>query len=282
MRAKIMKTKFFMFLFAACAVMFASCSDDDDFVPETSVITAFNDKYPEAKKVSWEKKMDFKVAEFIHNNHEKEAWFDVQGTWFMTETDIRFDELPLAIQEHFVLSQYSAWHVDDVDMIERYNTETIYIIEVEKGEQEIDLVYAADGTLIKEVYEDTGKQHQPLVINEVINKFIQDKYQGAKIIEYDDKGGRIEVDILHDKLYKEVLFTTEGKWLRTEWDIPKADLPLAVLATIEKDYAGYKIDDIEQYERPEETLYFVELEKGDDEIKVCFTEEGVVVKFEID
>lgn len=273
-----MKAKLFMLLFAFSAVSFVACDDDDDYIPETSVVNAFSSKYPQAKKVSWETKTDYKVAEFILDNHEMEAWFDGQGNWFMTETDIRFEELPLVIQEKHVLGEYANWRVEDVDMIERYNTETIYVVEVEKGDQEVELIYAGDGTLIKVITEDTGKPHLPLVITEAINTFISDKYPGAKILEYDNEKYGIEVDILHNSMYKDVLFNTSGEWVRTEWDIRKGEVPAVVLQTIEQKYADYKIDDIELHETPAGIRYAFELEKGDKEINVYIAADGTEVE----
>ena len=40
---------------------------------------------------------------------------------------------------------------DDVDKLERTGVETIFVIEVENQNQEIDLYYSADGTLIKSI-----------------------------------------------------------------------------------------------------------------------------------
>lgn len=273
-----MKAKLVMLLFAFSAVFFVACSDDDDYIPDRSVVDAFTAKYPDAKTVSWEKKTDYKVAEFILNNHESEAWFDTQGNWFMTETDIRFEELPLAIQEKHVLGEYANWHVDDVDMIERYNTETIYVVEVEKGDQEVELIYAMDGTLIKVITDDTGRPHQPLVITEAIKSFISDKYPGAKILEYNNEKTGIEVDILHNGIYKDILFSSTGEWLRSEWDVRRSDVPAVVLQTIEQKYSGYKIDDIELHETPTGVRYAFELEKGDQEIDVYISVDGTEIK----
>lgn len=269
-----MKSKLFMLLFAFGAVSLVGCNDDDDYIPEAPVVDAFTTKYPGAKKVSWEQKAEYKVAEFILENHETEAWFDVSGNWLMTETDIRFDELPLAIQEKHVLGAYANWRVDDVDKIERYNTETIYVIEVELGEAEVDLIYAADGTLIKEITEGTGTPHYPLEIATSITTFISDKYPGASILEYENEFMGIEVDIFHQGIYKDVYFSTSGEWVRTEWDLYRNEVPVAVLQTIEQKYGDYRIDDIELHETPTGIYYVFELERGKEEIHVYVSEDG--------
>lgn len=269
--------KFPILLLAAFTIGFVSCSDDDDYIPEDIVVKAFADKYPGVNKVEWETKRDYKVAEFILNNKECEAWFDVQGNWLLTETDLLLSDLPLAIQESHTKGQYSAWHVDDIDMIERYNMATVYIIEVEKGETDIDLYYAEDGQLIKEVTEGTGEPHYPTEVTKAINDFINEKYAGAVILEYDNEKYGVEVDILHNNIYKDVYFNTSGEWMRTEWDIRVIDVPAVVMATVKSSaYGDYEIDDVEIHETPEGILYVFELEKGESEVYLSVKEDGTI------
>lgn len=150
-------------LVALCALgifVLGSCSDDDDFQPDNQVVTVFNQMYPQAQKVEWENKSGYKVAEFIFDAKESEAWFDQEGRWVMTETDILFSELPREVQEGYRSSRYSDWRVDDVDKLERPDAGTIYVIEAEQGEEEYDLYYDPDGNLLKEVSEHNSG-HRP-------------------------------------------------------------------------------------------------------------------------
>ena len=86
------------------------------------------EKYPNAQRVDWELQRDHYVADFRDNNIEKEAWFNTKGEWVMTESDIPFEDLPQAIQTAFGESEYKDWRVDDVDMLERVEMETMYVI----------------------------------------------------------------------------------------------------------------------------------------------------------
>ena len=70
----------------------------------------------------------------------------------MTETDLRTDlsALPGLIQNAFQTGNYADWRVDDIDKYER-PAGVFYLIEVEKaGQQDRDLFYAEDGTLLKD------------------------------------------------------------------------------------------------------------------------------------
>jgi Protein of unknown function (DUF2874). len=144
-----MKRKTLFLLTALLAMSFVSCENEAnwDIVPQ-SVHAAFWEKYPNAKRVEWENKGNYKVADFIHDNMEKEAWFHYDGGWHMTETDIPYGRLPQAVKDAFQASEYAAWRIDDIDMIEKNGEETIYIIEVESMNRDVDLYYNENGELV--------------------------------------------------------------------------------------------------------------------------------------
>ncbi|MDR0429621.1 MAG: PepSY-like domain-containing protein [Tannerellaceae bacterium] len=159
---------------------FISCNDDNNYVPEYVVVNAFKSKYPGAKRVEWETKSGYKVAEFQFNRKETEAWFSADGEWIMTDTDIPYNELPGAVQDSFRQSTYGGWRVDDVDKIERSNTETIYIIEVEKGEIDVDLYYSEDGTLVKEINDNGNIPNEPPAVSNSIIEKVKEMYPNAR------------------------------------------------------------------------------------------------------
>ena len=152
-----MKTDLWKFLFLFCSVvMLSACDHDDDLpsskVPET-VKSAFEAKFPAVVKAEWEKKSGYYVAEFRDNGLDMEAWYDSDAIWCMTETDLHTDlnELPGLVKNAFETSEYMDWRVDDIDKYERPSG-VFYLIEVEKsGQQDRDLFYDEDGTLLKDV-----------------------------------------------------------------------------------------------------------------------------------
>lgn len=260
---------------------FTSCDDDDDnYTPDGKIQEAFINKYPNAQRVEWEKKYDHYVADFYLDGIEREAWIDSQGTWVMTESDIRFNDLPEAIQTAFQESEYKAWKVDDVDLLERVEMDPVYVIEVEQGKQEFDLYYAEDGTLIKAVEDtDNDDEHRPTSIPEALKTVIDTRYPGAVILDMDTEKGIIEIDIRHEKISKEVHFNSQNEWLYTSWDVKRADVPAAVLNTITQNYANYTIDDINYEERANgSNVYVFELEQGNKEIHVTVNTEGNIVE----
>ena len=93
--------------------------------------------------------------------------------------------------------------------------------------------------------------------------------------EFDD--GEFEVEIVHEGRGKDVYFSKDYNWLRTEWDVRKKELPAAVLAQLNTSYPSWEIDDAEYVETPSGDWYKIELEKGDSEVKIRITPAGVIL-----
>lgn len=274
-----MKTKLSVLALAMCGMLaFTSCDDDDNnYLPDQTITKAFDEKYPNAGKVEWETKGGYEVAEFHVSGNETEAWFDNKGNWVMTKTEINFGLLPEAVRTSLKDSEYKDWKTTDFDKLERYNAATVYVIEVEQGEQEFDLYYTEDGVLLKAVPDDDNDNFQPTVIPQAITDAINEMYPGATILEFDSEKTGFEVDILHKNIYKDVYFNTGNEWLYTEWDIKEVNLPDIIMNAYKaSEYKDYRIDDIDVIENPTGISYVLELEKGNDEVKMTISSEGKI------
>lgn len=278
-----MKLKFLFLLAAVSAfIILSACNDDDDhYNPDKAVKEAFETKYPAATRVEWEKKGKYQVADFRDNNKEMSAWFDADGNWYMTETDLTgIEELPEAVKTAFRKSEYAQWKVEDIDMLERKDSETIYIIEVENGKQDIDLYYSADGILIKSVADKDANDDQdylPGNLPAAVETFIHQRYPNARIVEFETDKGNLEVDIIHDNRSKEVVFNSENTWLYTEFDVKENEVPQNVKnALAASEYSNYQIDDIDFFEMPDTSFYRFELESGNKEVKLDIDVNGVI------
>ena len=138
----IMKTKFYgLFLALFGAVVLTSCDKEDDIrisdVP-SGVMNSFDANFPNASRAEWEKKSGCIVADFWQDGMDMSAWYNPNGEWLMTESDlgVNLSVLPQAVQDAFKSSQYANWHVDDIDKYERPN-DVFYLIEIEtKGESD--------------------------------------------------------------------------------------------------------------------------------------------------
>lgn len=284
-----MKLKIYTLLLALCVTWsLQSCDNDDDnsIAVPTELQNAFASKYPNAANVKWETKCGYYVADF-YDGYEASAWFTQDGKWQMTETDIPYSALPQAVKTSFEKSEYASWKQDDVDKLERTGVETIFVIEVENQNQEIDLYYSADGTLIKSIVDtdDDNTGHLPVQLTEAMRNFINEKYANAKIMEIDVEDDRndwdfgyTEVDIIHNGISKDVLFDQTGDWHSTSWEVRQNELPEAVKNTINNQYREYRFDEAKRIEKADGTIYYrIELEKMNVDLEVNINEDGIVI-----
>lgn len=284
-----MKLKIYTLLLALSAMWsLQSCdnNDDDSITVPAELQNALSSKFPNAANVKWETKSGYYVADF-YDGYETSAWFTQTGKWQMTETDIPYKALPQDVRTAFEKSEYASWKKDDVDKLEREGVETVFVIEVENQNQEVDLYYSADGTLIKSVVDtdDDKNGHLPVQLSETMKNFINEKYPNAKIMEIDVENDRndwdfgyTEVDIIHNGISKDVLFDQTGNWYSTSWEVRQNVLPEAVSNTIKNQYGEYRFDDAEYIEKADGTIYYrIELEKGNVDINVNIKENGDII-----
>ncbi|MBD3589660.1 PepSY-like domain-containing protein [Bacteroides sp. GM023] len=266
-----------------------SCDNNDDESIDVPVElqNAFSSKYPNAANVKWENKSGYYVADF-YDGYEASAWFTQDGKWKMTETDIPYDALPQAVKTSFETSEYKSWKIDDVDKLEREGFETVYVIEVENQNQEMDLYYSVNGELIKSVVDtDNDKdEYLPVQLTDVMKNVINERYPNAKIMEVDVENDRndwdygyTEVDIIHNGISKDVLFNQSGNWYSTSWEVRKNELPDTVNNTIDNQYGEYRFDDAKYIEKADDTVYYrIELERGENELTVNIDINGNVIQ----
>ncbi len=140
--------KLTMLLFAAilssgvCAQKLTS-----DNVP-ASVISSFKTMFPKALKVKWEKEgKDAYEAEFMLNKVEYSANFDKNGKWQETEVEVKFNQLPVEVQQA-VKNQFADFKVNEASKIENLKYKLCFEVEVEKAKEKLDLLFSPKGELI--------------------------------------------------------------------------------------------------------------------------------------
>ena len=191
----------------------AACSDDDKLssnlppgtseVPE-NILSQFNTDYPDAQDVTWTQDGEYYTASFSEDGSSKnQAWYERDGRWGMTQYEIPFDRLPAAVAEAFAATEYgqagSEWRVDrEVDVLERRDgTETIYIIEAERGESDVDLYYAEDGVLLKEILDaEPDKnygEYLPQTPDNTLQTWLEQRFPGYRMVDLDTDDGGLEV-----------------------------------------------------------------------------------------
>lgn len=258
-----------------------SCEDDHSATPNSLVTQSFNQKFPNASQVEWKNKNNYVTADFILDQKSTTAWFDKNGQWYMTKTELRNKTgLPEPVLTAFENSDYAPWYIDDIDELERLDAEKIYVIEIEKNKEEKELYYSADGILIKIITDNHNDDYEDYLpdnnsIPASVTTFILEKYPQARIIETEWEHGYLEIDIIHENRSKELMFDSDYQWLNTHYDIRQNEVnPLIMEVLNNSEYKNYHIDDIEKYEIPEGYYYLFELEKGELEIDIKIDTNG--------
>lgn len=291
------KYTFFVSALAVSTCLATGCSDDEDGRPPVTnpvsaeVQASFAEQFPGARDVEWEVRGTYAVADFSYADSlsggwvSSTAWYNqTDGTWLMSEYDLRFERLPEAVKTAFQQSEYAGWHVDDVDLIRRDGVTLLYVVEVEQGGQEMDLYYAEDGVLVKALADTDGRHDYsdliPATPTGSVQEFIQSRYPGARIVEIDADDGLTEVELIDaDHVLREAVFNRSGEWLYTQTEVRRADLPATVTdAWNASEYAaanGYRLDDIDYYETASDGNYYrLELESRYGDVKLKVTPDG--------
>ena len=115
----------------------------------TAVITAFNQKFPNASKVKWDKENDKEYeAGFQWKGIKHSANFSNNGEWLETESPTTFAKLPMKVQNSFNANHKNS-RVTAVAQIETSTGKTKFEIEFMQGAKTVEVFYDENGNEIK-------------------------------------------------------------------------------------------------------------------------------------
>jgi len=110
----------------------------------------------------------------------------------------------------------------------------------------------------------------------VTNAFSQ-RFAKAEKVKWDkEEANEWEAEFMLSGKELTASFDLEGKWLETEAEIEKSELPEVVKSAIEKQYAGAKLGECARIESPEFNGYEIALKLKGKEIEVQSTKDGVL------
>ena len=143
--------RFFMIAAVAVASMaLLSCEKYEDGKPAKDVRAEFKEMYPDAKDVEWEGNGGFWVVSFETGTPpdevDHEAWYDKEGNWVRTETEILANALPQSVKDALAGSEYATAVIDNNDIVYvETPTGNFYRLELNMGGLEIHVDVTADG-----------------------------------------------------------------------------------------------------------------------------------------
>ena len=260
-------------LIAIMAIGLLGCSKNSSTpekwpVPD-EVRNEFTQRFPNATKVEWEFRANIIKAEFVMSKTEYDAWFENSGVWkwIRTEQDLRpsSNSLPAAVNI-YLTSTYPGWRVDDINYITTPSG-SYFEIELEKrGEMDVTLFIKEDGTLLYSFIDNDIPDNyiSPASIPSAVREAFYTRYPKAIRVKWEMEGTFYEVEFINDNFKHESLFKTDGTWVRTEIDLTPntAQLSSAILSHISTNYPGWRIDDVDLIQVPDDEYFEIELEKA--------------------
>lgn len=124
--------------------------DYADFIPEVLVgaVQSFvEQRYPQARILEIGGERGLTEIDILDGTTLRELYFEADGTWVRTETELRPEELPQAVRQAFASSEYVRYGIEDAEYIETPD-KNYYRLETEVNDRDIYLDFMADGTPI--------------------------------------------------------------------------------------------------------------------------------------
>ena len=131
----------------ALTVVGTSCDNDDNIVMNDNVRTYINARYPDAVILETDNGHGYQEVEIYHELLKKEVYFKNDDTWIKTKWEVVATSLPEVVIAS-ITAEYPGYHIDDV-ICEETPDGVYYSIEIEKGNREVYINVAPDGTIEK-------------------------------------------------------------------------------------------------------------------------------------
>lgn len=111
----------------------------------------------------------------------------------------------------------------------------------------------------------------------VLNTF-QQRFSKARDVEWEQKDGLYAVEFDMGRYDHEAWINPQGQVVRHKQDIAAKKLPKAIKALIKDQYPGYRMDDVDQIDEKGRITYVVEIERGEEEIRLLFDAAGKLLE----
>ncbi len=125
-------------------------SDYGDYIPSpvSGTIEAYiQTNYPGARILDIERERGLTEVEILDGRVHRELYFDGNGNWCYTQTEVRSSEVPKVVMQALADSAYASYRIDDIDHFTTAEGEEYYLFELESGNREVNLRIEADGSI---------------------------------------------------------------------------------------------------------------------------------------
>lgn len=140
-----------MNLMLAAVVLFSvACDKDDDAGAiqqlDPAVKEQVMNQYPNSRVVDVDYYQNYTEVDIMDGTTPREVYFDLQGNWIRTETDVHINDLPAAVRDAIAASEYAALRIDDVDWVNTPEGD-YYLVELDAN-PDVYLSITADGRIL--------------------------------------------------------------------------------------------------------------------------------------
>jgi uncharacterized lipoprotein NlpE involved in copper resistance len=288
-----MKKNILTIVAIAISLSFMACNQTNNKGVPQKVKDAFTEKFNEAKSIKWDKEDENEwEAEFVLNGKEMSANFDVDGNWKETEMEIEKEDIPEAVMNTFN-KKFAGYDIEEAANVSTTKLDNCYEMDIEKGDAKMEVLFDANGNLLKkevddegdeqgeqnnEVEENDSDQQETTQVPELVEMAFGKRFVNATDVEWgmeDETEWEAEFK-MNAKDYS-ANFDNNGNWKETEYEINIADIPMEVKSALDKSFEGYKIEEAEISETANGKVYEFELEKGESNIEVAISPNGKVI-----
>ncbi|MDP4271011.1 MAG: PepSY-like domain-containing protein [Bacteroidota bacterium] len=126
----------------------------------------------------------------------------------------------------------------------------------------------------------TGKESKKQAnVPEVVKKEFAKAFPKAVKVKWGvEKPGEYEAEFVEGKTETSALYDAGGKWLATETAIAQAQLPQAVKMSLTKEFAAFKIAEVELVKTASGITYEMVAKKGKMEYELVFDASGKLLR----
>lgn len=111
-----------------------------------------------------------------------------------------------------------------------------------------------------------------------VNQAFANKFPGATDIHYQMENKDYEINFKFNGAETSANFDPTGKWLETETELKLPDLPKEVIASVNKNFTGFKLSEIGKVETPAKGVCFeMDLKKDKEGYEVQFNAKGDIL-----
>ena len=110
-----------------------------------------------------------------------------------------------------------------------------------------------------------------------VSSAFSEKFGTVKSVKWDqEEANEWEAEFKMNGNEMSASFDNAGKWLETESEINKKDLPENIVNAFKAQYEGWKIEQVEKIEKPDFVGYEMSIEQEDNEKEILISRDGQI------